>query len=92
MLKNDRKCKAISIDPKIYLAPQGLIYFANNIAYWQTFLPKNIIEISSVTSPFPLTKACDRELCCFLWSAPEQMVEQTIKIPVIWDAIALIMT
>ena len=27
----------------------------------------------------------------FLWSAPGQMVEQTIKAPVIWDAIALIM-
>ena len=29
---------------------------------------------------------------CFLWSAPEQTVEQTIETPVIWDAIALIMT
>ena len=28
----------------------------------------------------------------FLWSAPEQTVEQTIKMPVIWDAIVLIMT
>ena len=39
----------------------------------------------------PLTKASDAELWCFLWSAPEQTVEQTIKTPVIWDAIALIM-
>ena len=31
----------------------------------------------------PLTKASDAELWCFIWSAPE---------PVIWDAIALIMT
>ena len=40
----------------------------------------------------PLTKASDVELWCFLWYAPEQTVEQTIETPVIWDAIALIMT
>ena len=40
----------------------------------------------------PLTKANDADLWCFLWSAPEQTVEQTIETPVIWDAIALIMT
>ena len=39
----------------------------------------------------PLTKASDAELWCFLWSAPEQMVEQTIKTHVIWDTIMLIM-
>ena len=40
----------------------------------------------------PLTKASDAELLCFLWFAPEQMVEQTIEMPVIWDTIMLIMT
>ena len=40
----------------------------------------------------PLTKASDAELWYFLWSAPEQTAEQTIETPVIWDAIALIMT
>ena len=40
----------------------------------------------------PLTKASEAELWCFLWSAPEQTVEQTIETPVNWDAIALIMT
>ena len=40
----------------------------------------------------PLTKASDAELWCFLWSAPEQTVVQTIGVPVIWDAIAFIMT
>ena len=40
----------------------------------------------------PLTKASDAELWYFLWSVPEQTVEQTIEAPVIWDAIALIMT
>ena len=40
----------------------------------------------------PLTKASDTERWCFLWSTPEQTAEQTIETPVIWDAIALIMT
>ena len=39
-----------------------------------------------------LTKASDTELLYFLWSAPEQTVEQTIEMSVTWDAIALIMT
>ena len=37
----------------------------------------------------PLTKASDAELWCFLWSTPEQTVEQTIETPVIWDAITV---
>ena len=40
----------------------------------------------------PLTKASDAELWRSLWSAPEQTDKQTIETPVIWDAIALIMT
>ena len=39
----------------------------------------------------PLTEASGAELWCFLWSAPEQTVEQTIETSMIWDAIALIM-
>ena len=39
-----------------------------------------------------LRKASDAELWCFPWSAPEQMDEKTMETPVIWDAIALIMT
>ena len=38
----------------------------------------------------PLTKDSDPELW-YLWSSPEQTVEQTTETPVIWDAIALIM-
>ena len=41
---------------------------------------------------FPLTKANNAALWCFLWFAPEQTAEQPIETPVIWDAIALIMT
>ena len=40
----------------------------------------------------PLTKASDGELWYFLWSTPEQTVEQTIDTLVIWDATVLIMT
>ena len=40
----------------------------------------------------PLTEASDAELWCFLWSAPAQTNEHTIETPVIWDAIALILT
>ena len=40
----------------------------------------------------PLTEASDVEHWYFPWSAPEQTVEQTIETPVIWDAIALIIT
>ena len=40
----------------------------------------------------PLTNANDAGLWCFLWSAPEQRVVQTIKTSVIWDAVAPITT
>ena len=39
----------------------------------------------------PLTEAIGAEFWLFLWSTPQQTVEQTMT-PVIWDAIALIMT
>ena len=38
------------------------------------------------------TTPSEAELWCFLWSSPEQTVEQTIETQVIWDAMALIMT
>ena len=40
----------------------------------------------------PLRKASDAELWCFLWSMPEQTIEQAIEMSVIWDAIVLMMT
>ena len=59
-------------------------------------------NISRVTVPLcgeftgqrwiPLTKASEAELGCFLWSEPKQTFEETIERPVIWDAIAPIMT
>ena len=45
-------------------------------------------ENPSVTGGFPSQKACDAELCFFyLWSAPEQTIEQTIETPVIWNVL-----
>ena len=41
---------------------------------------------------FPSQGPLTRSFHFFLWSATEQTVEQTIETPVIWDAIALIMT
>ena len=40
----------------------------------------------------PLTKASDAGTWCFLWSAPKPRIEQTMKTPVIWEAIVLINT
>ena len=34
----------------------------------------------------------DAGLWCFLWSAPEQTADYIVETPVIWDAIAFIMT
>ena len=45
-------------------------------------------ESTTVDRWIPITKASDAELWCFLWSAHEQTVEQTIKKPVIWGVIA----
>ena len=39
-----------------------------------------------------LPKTSGAKLWCFLWSALEQKIEQTVETPVIWDAIAPIMT
>ena len=39
----------------------------------------------------PHTKANDAERWCFLWYVPEQMVEQTIEMPLIWNTVMVIM-
>ena len=39
-----------------------------------------------VTGGFPLQRPVTRS---FLWRAPEQIVQQTVEMPVIWDAMAL---
>ena len=50
------------------------------------------METFSANSPVTDEVPSDAELLCFLWSAPEPTIEQTIETLVIWDAIALIMT
>ena len=67
---------------------------------WKYIMMSSNGNIFCVTGPLwgettsdwwiPLTKAIDAEHWCFLWSALEQTVEQTIETLVIWD-IALIM-
>ena len=67
-----------------------------------SLMHNDVIKYSRVTGPMwrkstshqsiTLARAIDTELWCFLWSVPEQTIEQTIKTPVIWDAIALIIT
>ena len=39
-----------------------------------------------------LSKTSGAGLWCFIWSTPEQTAEQTMETPLVWDAIALIMT
>ena len=51
-----------------------------------------LLGVSTGDRWIPLKKASDAELWCFLSSALEQAVNQTTETPVIWDAIALIMT
>ena len=71
---------------------------------WIIMMTSSIENIFRVTGPLggvstgyrwtppPPIKASEAELWCFLWSAPEQTVKQIIETPMIWDAIALIMT
>ena len=86
----------------IYIPDAIKLHFELRLLYQSTMTSSND-NIFRVTGPLwgestghrwiPLTKkASDAELWCFLWSAPEQTVEKTIETPVIWDAIALIMT
>ena len=49
-------------------------------------------ENPPVTGGFPSLRAHNSELWCFIWSAPDQTVEETSEALLIWDTIALIMT
>ena len=71
-----------------------------NIFAGQSMMTSSNGNIFHITGPLwgestghwciPLTKASDAELWCIFWSSPEQMVEQTIKMPVIWDVIFML--
>ena len=64
-----------------------------NISWWRKH-PRYWPFVGEFTGHrwIPLTKASDAELWCSLWSAPDPTIEQTMETPVIWDAIAPIMT
>ena len=64
----------------------------DDVIKWKHFPRYWLFGESTGDRWIPLTKASDAELWCFLWSAPEQTVKQTVAAPVIWDAIAVIMT
>ena len=69
------------------------VFWHDDVIKWKNF-PRywpfvKGIHRAAVDSPH---KGSDAELWCFLWSAPEQTVAQAIETPVIWDAIAFIMT
>ena len=69
--------------------------------YWPLMMTSSNGYIYRVTGPLwgestghrriPLTRPVPRSFDVFFISAPEQTVEQTSEMPVIWDAIALIM-
>ena len=48
----------------------------------------NIFRVTD-TLWIPFTKTSDVKLRCFLWCTPWQTVEQTVDMPVIWDAMVL---
>ena len=101
------KCCVMShgVTSMIYsICLSGLYFSWNELLYIHSFFKwKNLkpwwchqIETFSALIAFcggnSFTKASDAEVWCFLWSAPEQTVENTIETPMIWDATTLIMT
>ena len=64
--------------------------YHDDVMKWKYFpLYRPFVMESTGHRRTPLIKTNDPEYWCFLWSAPEQTVEQTIKSSVIWNAIAL---
>ena len=74
-----------SLSPKIWVGHDNAIKWNDLPRYWPF--------VGGIhRSWIPITRASEAELWCFFQPAPEQMLKQTIKTPVIWDAITLIMT
>ena len=78
-----------------WLQYQFILYFQHfyGVTQFSSILTSSTFYIFRVSGPLwgesaghrriPLTKTSDAELWCFLWSAPDQTVGQTIKKPVI---------
>ena len=78
---------ASSVIVQLFVRNQGNTTIHDDVIRW-----KHFPRYWPFGRGIPLTKASDAELWCFLWSAPEKAVEQTIDMPVISDAIVFIMT
>ena len=79
----------------VYPAGKNLCCVSNDgIAWWRHQMEafSALLAPCAVTGEFPITKASDTELWYFLWATPEQTAEQIIDAPVVWDAMALVMT
>ena len=74
-------------EPKLF----EMFLLHDDVIKWKHF-PRYWLTVREIDRWIPLTMASHAELWCFLWSAPEQTIEQTIEPLVIWDAIELIMT
>ena len=88
----------ILIQISLKFVPEGSVNNTSALVHMMMYSNVNILHITGLlwgesTSDrwIPLTKASDRDVWFFLWSAPEQTVEQTIKSSLIWDDIAFIM-
>ena len=74
--------------------PMTLLWqHCNDVIKWKHF-PRNFLLCGEFIGPrwILCTKTSDAELWCFIWSAAEYTVVQTIVKLVIWGAIAPIMT
>ena len=91
--KNDRVITGRLCIIPAYVAMGLLCIVSHMVDIVMTSSNGNIFRVTGLLCGgqwIPLTRASDAELSCFLWSAPEQTVEQTMEMPVIWVAIALI--
>ena len=78
--------------PSVTNVVEYILLLHDGVIRWKHFLRYCPLWGESTAHRWiPITKASDAELC-FLWSTPEQTVEQTLEMLVIWDAIAPIMT
>ena len=66
-----------------------------NLCVDMSFIPKCpdisslIVVGKSTTCGFPSPRASNAELWCFLLCKSEQVIEQPVELPVVWDAITL---
>ena len=93
---SDNGCNAMyMLRHMVYVTPKSQVLrcpWCLTLSLNELMMPSSNGNIFRVTGPLWITNASDTKLWCFLWTAPEQAVKQTIEAPVIWGAIPLIMT